>query len=201
MASVEEASDYPLLHAQAVILLWTGLEALVRDFLATWLENVEASRTIEPLRRTKVRLGELESLSGREKYLFMIDSLEETLGSRRSAGIERFEVLFRALGMSSPIPAEVTQPLFELANVRHVLVHRRGIVDRKFAELLPQLSYRPEDELKIDHAIYHRFYDAVDLYVHELIQRTRLHFGGERSGHRRDCRFFDEDDRVKQGSD
>ena len=192
LAESEGRADHPLLHAQAVILLWTGLEALVRDFFSTWLENVEAARSVETLRRTKVRLGEFESLAGSERYAFMLDALEETLGTRPSAGIERFETLFRTFGLSSSLPEGVPETLFELAHVRHLLVHRRGVADKRFAEALPRFGCEVGGEIRISHAHYHRYYDAVDRYVFELIQRLRAHFGLPPASRRHDCRFFEE---------
>jgi hypothetical protein len=187
----ESQAGHPLLHAQAVILLWGGLEALLSDFLGTWLSRRPEARSLEAVRSLKIGFGEYESFHEEERGAYLLERLEERLGSKRAGGVERFEVLFRLFGMSSEVPKQVAKDLLELSAVRNLLVHRRGIVDSRFENQCPWTSASPGAQLAVSHDDYHRYFDAVDLYVFEVTQRLLVHHGFQRSGHKPTCRFHD----------
>jgi hypothetical protein len=56
----EVDSDFPLLHGQSTIAMWSSLEAWVRSFVANWLANEPEAWQAEAVQKLKIRLGELE---------------------------------------------------------------------------------------------------------------------------------------------
>ena len=137
----------------------------------------------------KIGLAEYESLSLDDRAAYLLERLEEKLGSRRAGGVERFEALFRTFGMASPIDAEIARNLLELSAVRNLLVHRRGVVDARFRQQCPWVTRELGSQLLLTHEDYHRYFDAVDLYVFEVTQRLLVWHGRPRSGHKPTCRF------------
>lgn len=177
LAQSEIDNGFPILHAQTTIALWSSLESLVRTFLVAWLANIESARSCDELKKVRVKLGEYESLVGDDRNFYLLDLLEDSMGTRRSPGIGRFEALFNAFGLSSQIKGETTKTLFELYHVRNLLVHRRGIADSKIIANCPWLSLSVGQPVTITHKAFVSYYDAVGAYVLELIQRTRTYFG------------------------
>jgi hypothetical protein len=193
IAKAEAELGHPLLHAQAVILLWGGLEALLSDFLAQWLAKKPEARSLQAVQSLKVGFAEYEALASDDRAAYLLERLEEKLGSRRAGGIERFEVLFRTFGMGSPIDAQVARDLLELSAVRNLLVHRRGVVDARFRQQCPWVAWTQGSSMLLSHDDYHRYFDAVDLYVFEITQRLLIWHGLPRSGHKPTCRFHREE--------
>lgn len=177
LAEAEVSDGFPLLHAQSAISLWTTLEALVRTFLANWLANEPGAKQIEPLKRVKIRYGEYEVLSDEDRNYYILDLLEESLSTRRKAGIGRFEVLFQAFCLSSEVNSGIQKNLFELYHVRNVLVHRQGIVDSKLTQACPWMGLSAKARLIVSHRDYRRHSETVGGYILELIQRVRVHHG------------------------
>jgi len=52
LAQQEIDRDFPLLHAQAAVSLWSALEGLVKTFLAKWLQNREGALQVEAVRNS-----------------------------------------------------------------------------------------------------------------------------------------------------
>jgi hypothetical protein len=177
LAEAELNEGFPLLHAQTAISVWATLEALVRTLLANWLSNQPEAKDIEELKRVKIRYGEYEALTGDDRNFYILDLLEDSLGTRRRAGIGRFESLFQAFGLSSEVDADTKKNLFELYHVRNVLVHRRGIADRKLVDSCPWLDLSVNSRVVVSHAAYRRYHESAASYILELIQRVRVHFG------------------------
>jgi hypothetical protein len=83
--------------------------------------------------------------------------------------------------MSGPIEESTSKDLFEMSNVRNVLVHRSGIADRRFHERCP---WRPETKgirLTVSHTDYQRYLAAIHLYLFELLVRDLIRQGRSRS--------------------
>lgn len=177
LAEVEVKEGFPLLHAQTAISLWGTLEALVRTFLANWLATQPEAKVAEELKRVKIRFGEYEVLSGDDRNFYILDLLEDSMSTRRSPGIGRFEALFRVFNLSSDVDEQVRKELFELYHVRNVLVHRKGIADRKMVESCPWLGLSVNSPVVVTHESYSRYNKATALYILELIQRVRVYFG------------------------
>ena len=190
IALAEDEAGHPLLHAQSVVLLWGGLEALLLDFLGAWLLNIPETRALEPVKSLKINLGEYESLPQEDRATYLLERLEDKVGSRRAGGVERFEVLFRVFGLTSKLDGQLVRDLLELSAVRNLLVHRRGVIDARFKNQCPWTEWSLGSQLVVSHEAYHRYLDSVELYVFEVTQRLLVQHGLPRSGHKPSCRFY-----------
>jgi hypothetical protein len=79
--------------------------------------------------------------------------------------------------------------LLELSAVRNLLVHKRGIVDVRFKNQCRWSDHNLGSSVAVSHDDYHRYFDAVDLYVFEVTQRLLIYHGLPRVGHKPNCRF------------
>ena len=93
--------------------------------------------------------------------------------------------------MSTALDSQVTKDLLELSAVRNVALHNSGVIDFKFKNRCPWIECEAGATLTIKHGDYHRYLDAVELYVFEVTQRLLIHYGLPRSGHKPTCRFHD----------
>ena len=177
LAQREVENDFPLLHEQATIALWSSLEALVRSFLARWLANTPAAWQCDTVKKLRVRLGDYEGLEPLERCLWVVDLVDQEVSGPLRNGVTRFESLLQPFGLGGSVEPDCQRTLFELSQVRHVLVHRSGVVDRKLTEACPWLNLKAGDHLQVSHKMWRAYDGALGIYVLELIQRVRVHFG------------------------
>lgn len=177
LAQKEIDTGFPLLHAQAVVSLWGSLEAFIRTFLAGWLKNEPSARQAEVIRKLRVRLWEYETMDEDERCLHTIELLEQELGASQRRGIERFETLLGVFGLSGDVDEETKKNLYEMYNVRNVLVHRRGIADRRLTDACPWLGVEVGDPVRVTHDALERYVESLNNYFVMLLLRIADHFG------------------------
>jgi hypothetical protein len=178
LAHREVEGGFPLLHAQASISLWAALEATIKTFLAKWLFQQPEAIQAKQLQNLKVHLGQYESLDRQDRCDYTVELLERDLEAPLKHGVDRFESLLQVIELSGPVEEEHKKTLFELQQVRNVLMHRRGIADKKLATACPWLKIEVGKPITLDHQAYGRYAKAVDGYLAILIRRATKFFTG-----------------------
>jgi hypothetical protein len=181
LAQREVDEDFPLLHAQATIALWSALESAIRLFIVKWLQNYKEAMEVEIIQKLRVRIGDYERLEGEDRFFYILDRLDQELSDPFKNGITRFELLLEPFGMSGAVNENVKRDLFELNHVRNSLVHRSGLVDRRIVDSCPWLKLKIGGQIKIDGEMWHKYFTSVMKYVTELIVRLGEQFGVDMS--------------------
>lgn len=179
LAKREVEEDFPLLHGWAVISIWALLEALIKSFVAEWLKRKPTAWRIESIQRLKIRIGEYESIPNTERHLFVAELLERETGAGLKKGTSRFEALLKPFGLSGESPDIVKRTIFELGQVRNLIVHRGGRVDRTFREACPWIQVSLGHELKVSNKMMRKYFMAVHIYITLLICRVGTYFGAD----------------------
>lgn len=117
-------------------------------------------------------IAEYEIMEKEDRFHFIISQLENDLKSKYKTGINRFESILDIFGFSGPVDQDIKQNLFELSQVRNVIVHRSGIVDRRFTCACPWLRMNPGDNIQINHEIYFGYSNSVASYTYILLRRV-----------------------------
>lgn len=177
LAQTEIDNDFPLLHEQATVALWASLEALIRSFAARWLMNKPEALQSDAVKKLKVRIGEYEALDASERCFWIVDLLDQEAGGALRVGVSRFESLLHPLGLDGSVDEDCRKILFELSQVRNVIVHRRALADKRLIDSCPWLVLKVGDRIRIKHVMWRRYNSAVAAYILELIQRVRVSFG------------------------
>jgi hypothetical protein len=180
LAQEEVDRGFPLLHAQAVISLWTGLECVIRNLAAAWFRNRPQAYQVDLAKRIRVRLGEYQALSLDERGYHIVELIEQEVSASLKLGVGRFEALLEPIGLVGGVPDAVRRTLFELSQIRNVLVHRRGVADRRVVEQCPWLNLVLGEVVIVSHEQFRRYHASSVAYIMELIQRLRLFFGQDR---------------------
>ena len=178
-ANSEIERGFPALHAHAVVAIWGALEASIEDLLVAWVLNKPEVLQNEAFAKLKVSLGDFLWLEREEQARLLIRELERASSQRR--GIERFESLLQAIGQSGSIDEGVRKSLFEMFQVRNVLVHRAGSADRRIAEACPWLNLTVGAPVLLDHQAFRRYVSSVDAYIANVMERVFEPFGIVRS--------------------
>ncbi|MCH7580782.1 MAG: hypothetical protein IIC91_00210 [Chloroflexi bacterium] len=177
LAQEEVEKNFPLLHAQAVISLWGSLEALIKNFLGAWIGNEPTARESQIVRKLKVPLWQFDDMSPDERNLFTVELLEREVNSTLRQGVTRFEAVLELFDLGGKVDEAVGKDIFEMGHVRNVLVHRRGMVDRRLLEACPWLEAKVGETLQITHQDFGRYYMSTTRYFFDVYNRVRKHFG------------------------
>jgi len=176
-AQIEVDNDFPLLHEQATVALWASLEALVRSFVAAWIDNNHEAMAAHEIQSIKVKIGEYESLTKDEKSLWIVDQLDRSVSGALKLGINRFESLFKPFGLDGDFDSDHKKNLFELSQIRNLIVHRSGICDSKVLTACPWIDEKIGERVKIPYSRWDNYNDSVAAYVLEIVQRLRVYYG------------------------
>jgi len=171
-AEEEISRSFPVLHANAAIAIWATLEVLVNDLVVGYLVAEPSLLQNDPLRKVKITVSNFYSLDEQDRLKYVIDQHSRTFGIELRQGASRFESLLEIVGLQGPIDEEIRKTLFELSEVRNVLVHRARIADRRLASACPWLGLKAGDSLQISHERYLSYTHAAHAYVHELMVRV-----------------------------
>jgi len=177
LAEREVDTGFPVLHAWAVVGLWTLLEAMVRDLVATWLKRKPTAWRCECVAGLRVRIGEYQAVPEYQRHAFVADLLERELGAGLRAGVARFETLLEPFGLAGAIPKRLRREIFELGQVRNALVHRAGKVDRQLLDACPWLDHKIGDDLHVTGPTLLSYQGAAIAYVKLIICRLGVVYG------------------------
>jgi hypothetical protein len=168
----EVVTKFPFMYRIWTVMLWSILENYVRNFLIEWIkQNPDAMRS-ESIQKIQIRLGEYEALLDDEKYEYVLEMIEFQSKSKLGLGIGRFEPILEQFGLSGKVDDETKKSILELQQVRHVLVHRNGIVDKRLAETCPWVVPEPGKTIFIDSEIYDMYFNAVMNYANKIAERA-----------------------------
>lgn len=176
LAKAEIERGFPVLHAHASVALWGTLDALVADLVLACLLNDSALLKAERFSRIKVPLAEFEALEREDRMVFLLTELSRTLHADLKPGVGKFEALLDAVDLAGPVDSTLRRDLLELAAVRNLLVHRAGIVDRRFCSSCPWLNLTIGAKYVVSRAVYARYSRSVSDYMMLLIKRARSRF-------------------------
>lgn len=186
--NAEEKSGYAFLLAGATINTYTYLEAAIRSLVIGYISTGEKLGSIEAFRSIEVPYATFRSLSEEEQWDYLYDQYEKAVGAGLKTGVKRFESLLEPLGFSGPRSEAVDDVIYELAQVRHLLLHKGGVVDKKFAEACPWYASQLGRKLVVTPELFDNYNNAVMEYISILMKRI-----GEKASGIKEDSAMDED--------
>ena len=181
LADRELATGFPILHSQVTVSLWGYLEALIKDFVTEWLMNEPSSFQVAELQKLKIKLGMYEQLEGYYRYNYIVELLENEVAAGLRNGTTRFEAMLKPFGLEGEVPKDIKRDIYELGQVRNIIVHRSGIADRQMLSACPWLDLTPGQTVQVSPKMFDRYLNATTNYVTLLIYRIGEHFGADMS--------------------
>lgn len=155
-AQSEIDHGFPLLHSQAVVLLWAALEVLVEDSTAWWLLESPHLLNRPQFGSAKVDLVSLMQLSDFDRMRFIVS----TVASRAPVS-DSFSQLERQAGVIGIDPfhdGPDRRNLVEFGHVRNLILHRGSIADLRFQRTCPWLGVTAGEAVAINGEGFDRYY-------------------------------------------
>lgn len=175
----ELQSGFPILHSHSIVALWSIVEVFCEDLAACWLLNKPDAWKIPEVNRLKITLADYEVLSPDDRARYAIIELSRSLSLQFKTGVGKFSPILKLFGLEPRIGDNLRRALHELCQVRNVIVHCGGRVDRKLVQECPWLSSNIGDRIKISHEIYYWYYIAAERFLERVQSQTLITLGFE----------------------
>jgi len=174
-AQEESSDDHPQLHGHSLVGIWGALETMAIDVVTAWLQHQPAARMEEHIAEMKVPYSLFETLTPEERVEFLAHELDSKRATR--IGIDRFEALLDAVGLSGTRDRLLGRNIYEMQQIRNVFAHKRGIADRRFVDACPQLNYLAGETILIDRNTWSDFMVNALVYAETILRRMKEQLG------------------------
>ncbi len=169
-AALAIRTDFAAINADATASLWAKAEDGVRTFVVDWITHDRASSRRESV--VRLLLGKAGAPVGDEED--MAHRIDQAPGVRGEAGARRLDGMLKLVGFEAPVTESVRQDLYELAQVRHAIAHRRGTADQKLLRTCPWIERRfPKGhEVRLCFADVERYVAACMAYAESALENS-----------------------------
>lgn len=178
-AQSEVDKGFPLLYGQGAVWTWGQLEAFMEDLVVLILEEDLTLLQNDIIRRIRVPLAQYMTMDERERRHFILDTVQRDMQSKFKQGITQFESILEVIGLAGSVDEGVRRLFYELSNTRNILVHRRGIADRRIVEACPWMGLSVGDHIKITRSKFTVYGSAIAYYVGIVQRRIATKYNGE----------------------
>jgi hypothetical protein len=162
------AKDFPLLNGLALVGTWGALEAFIEDLAAGWIGRYPEILEEDSFARIKIPFVRFNALDDDERRTFLV---REISGANRQSGISGFEDLLGKIGLGGKVEDEIRKDIFEMHQIRNLIVHRASVADRKFVEDCPWLNCRIGEDIAVTSARLRDFQVSVIRYLRIIQER------------------------------
>jgi hypothetical protein len=164
--------------AQSCISMWSALEAGIEDMLLAVLRSDATLLASEDVRKIQIPLVEYNAMSEDERLEFLIArATEKQRGGKFGPGAGRFEGALNAFSLGGGLDDNLKKQLVAFSSVRNCLVHRRGVVDRRFANDCPSPVRSVGSRIVITFDECRRYELAALLYLTCVLARIDKRYG------------------------
>ncbi|HKK11372.1 MAG TPA: hypothetical protein VJ945_00965 [Flavobacteriaceae bacterium] len=177
VAKNEIENGFPFLHNQATLILYSQLEGAVKRLIINFFGIEGSLKYVKELDKIKITISEYYNLDEIEKLEYLFQQYEKSISIGMQYGVSRFETLLNPIGFAGPVSESIKKDIFELSQIRNVIIHRGGIIDKYFANSCPWLDNKIGDKIKVSSLQYQKYFNSVMDYVITLIIRI-----GEKRG-------------------
>lgn len=177
LAQAEIANGHPSINAQALIGLYSALDALVEQF-APALRDLPFLVRLKEAEQQVPEAAEHLTPELREQMIKTLQKLLEVpeLKQLEKKGTARYERRLRRIGIGAqrPIPADLDEAMRELGVIRDRLIHRAGRIDKEALQKASSLSKRYKDGelIRLHDEDYRRYSAAIRWYGAGVIDRV-----------------------------
>lgn len=167
------SKGFPYLFSIACVRLWTILEACVDEVLFHLINDPRCISESRIIKNLKGPLLEFANASDNEKAEFLKDRLNQELASSLKIGVGRFEDPLKAVGFGGSVADPIRRVLLELSEIRNVIVHKNGLVDKRLVERCPWMSVKVGEKIVVTLSDYPIYANSCFWYIVELADRWK----------------------------
>lgn len=170
-AVTQTSGGSPYLFSLCAVRLWALMEALVDELIVETMYDPTKCSDQDLLSRLKGPLVEFRAASAEEQAEFLAETLKQAVDAPLKLGVGRFEAVLAPVGLGGQVDESVRKALFELSQIRNVIVHKSGRADRRIIEACPWLALTRGGDVVVTDKLFGKFLSASYWYLLELAGR------------------------------
>lgn len=160
--------------------MWGATESKMNDIVHHFV--YAAPSALENSAFAKLKIGVPSLLGGKTKadiYRAILLEHRRSSGAYQERGMERFQAVFRAVGLGGDVPSSVRNMLLEMSEVRHAIVHNMGRADQKLIDSVPHAAgrYKLNTKMAVQREFVNSCAHAIKFYLLDIDSRVRNYFG------------------------
>ncbi len=176
-AENQRKDGLPYLYSLCAVRLWALTEAMVDELVVHSLQTPSDFFDHSILSKLKGPLIEFRSASPDEQAEFLAETLKQLVDAPLKLGAGRFEALLAPVGLGGDVQEGVRRVLFELSQIRNVIVHKSGKADRRIIEACPWLKFKKGDTVHVTFDMFERYRLATYWYIVAIRGRVDCRYG------------------------
>lgn len=180
-AETQTANGSPYLFSLCSVRLWALMEALVDELVVEAMQNPQDCPGKAVLAKLKGPLIDFKLAPADEQAEFLSETLKQAVDASLKLGVGRFEVLLEPVGLSGQVNEAARKVLFELSQVRNIIVHKSGKADRRIIEACPWLAAKRGETIHVNSEMFARYLMAAYWYIVEIRGRVAERAGKSRT--------------------
>lgn len=171
-ANKEVSEKFYSVKISELILLYSRLESAIEEVVYLYFLKSEYQK-MPAIENIKINLIDILSMKKRDQKIQMADIFiqQRTLGQKY--GFYRFESIIEPIFGKSSIDENIKHSIYLFAQIRNLLVHKNGIVDKQFKELFKNHRQIIGEKIKIDDQMMESCISAVVTYASDIIDRIK----------------------------
>ncbi|WP_024681701.1 hypothetical protein [Pseudomonas syringae] len=167
-AESQRKDGLPYLHSLCAVRLWALTEAMIDELVVLSLLTPSDFFDQALLARLKGPLIEFRSASPDEQAEFLAETLKQLVDAPLKIGAGKFEALLAPVGLGGNITDGVRRTLYELSQIRNIIVHKSGKADRRLVEGCPWLNFKKGEDIHVTLKMFECYRLAVCWYIIEI---------------------------------
>ncbi len=177
LAEQECAKGFPLLHEHTLVATWGAFEAAIEDMLVKILLNEPKLLKNQAFGKVRIPLADFQSSDKEGRIRYLLAEITRNQGPGRKQGVDAFESLLDFLALSGVVEDELKKTIWEMHNIRNVIVHRASCADTRLVEACPWLNLKIGERVIVSHDTLGRYGAALCQYALNIAHRLGARYG------------------------
>lgn len=171
-AKAQMEEGFPYLFDVLIVRLKSILDSMVDDIAVYCINELEVCKSSPALGNLEGPLLPFLELEPEERASLLLEKLKVKVNVSKKLGVGPYEAVFDQLGVGGPVHDGARRAILELIEVRNVVVHRDGRIDRRLKKSCPWITQSIDSKLLLRWIDYRLYYLGVSWYLLELSRRV-----------------------------
>jgi hypothetical protein len=174
----EIASNYYTINSSVMILTYSLLEYAVSDFVCLYFEQSKIE-SLPPLQPFKTDIKEFAMLSKLQQRNFLAEVYINQSSEGIKYGFKRFESVLKPILGPSTISISSQTEIFKFSQLRNLLIHKNGIIDKQYLELTKLPRKLINSKINLVDEVTRPMMEAIIDYSGDIINRIKIKMGAK----------------------
>lgn len=166
----EIKEDYYSVKSAELILLYSRFESAITDVVYMYFQKCDASE-LPRIDSVKYNINDLFRMNKKDQMLLIADLYiqQKTTGIRY--GFNRFEATLEPILGLSKTNKNIKTEIFKFSQIRNLLIHKNGVVDKKFKDLFKDAEQKIGSKISISNITMENCVDSIMTYAEDILDR------------------------------